>query len=445
MSTTLTILLALTQFDAIATVRSDLALPKDANFLTMHDAQIAPFDLLGAPQASYAKFFEGAGPKPVRFSFAADIDGDGRDEIVVIREVVAKNRLLLEVVDPPQNLHQKKQKVLASFQSSKLPKATGDGALIAAGRIDLEGDGRDEFVFGRSYLDGHFAFEILRAPQKKQQKPGAPLASADLGPLAEGVQLRAAFGGRSVASRGEDLLIVTVDGAGKHRLSAHAMPSAAGVLSDPIFVLESLEVAATELEEISVARGSGGFSDRLLILRRLGPTTQRIEIRPLVASTSLGSTVIVEDSTTSNAPIRHAISLRGVGISGSPTQIARIAFRKFQPDGSALEVVVPDLPAAGSYGAWAVPLPSSGEVVIFGLDQTTAPNSFAFDFLSTAGEPMRATITPGFSFIQSLAMNGSMLTSDFTGIGWPGAVVENLTTGAAFTPDLFSVWIVPSP
>src|SRR5262245_19423200 len=101
--------------ESVSLARSDLASASEKMFLTGHAEHAFATDALAAASASYPKFFAAAGKRPVRFVCAADVDGDGNDELIVVRERVAKNKLTLHVLPAPNALGSKLPKAAAAY------------------------------------------------------------------------------------------------------------------------------------------------------------------------------------------------------------------------------------------------------------------------------------------------------------------------------------------
>lgn len=138
---------------------------------------------LGAALASDDSFFSLAGAQPVKFVFAADADGDGVDELCVLRHAASdKQKLLrLKVHAPPTSYEGEIGKPLSTSKKGSLPrfaKKPKVGAVAAAGAGDSDGDGVDELwlvVHGENDVE---SLEIRALPVTKNEPLDVVLKSA---------------------------------------------------------------------------------------------------------------------------------------------------------------------------------------------------------------------------------------------------------------------------
>ncbi len=212
-------------------------------------------------------FFRYAGATPVRVAFSADLDGDLSDEIVVLRESVAGGRYSLSVHRAPVGSQNVSHPTLRTAKDAIGSKPTF-GAIIAADGIDLDGDFRDEIVVVRQVESGSQRLEVyaLPSPNANSKKTkttaiskaelGAPFASyLDLGsdPKDAIVDLAAVDmdgdGKEEIA-----LLRRTLDGAQSievipaPRIVADLPPITFGTLALPASTGPVLELEATDVD-----------------------------------------------------------------------------------------------------------------------------------------------------------------------------------------------------
>lgn len=106
-----------------------------------------------------------------RYLFGADTDDDGVDEIVVIRTLGdGKDHLL--IFEAPQVIAGETGPPLASFADVSL---IGEGDLLAVGRIDLDGNGRDELIAVHRVPLESARLTVLAFPSAQDSNPATPL------------------------------------------------------------------------------------------------------------------------------------------------------------------------------------------------------------------------------------------------------------------------------
>lgn len=126
-----------------------------------------------------------------RAACGADVDGDGRDEIVVIRAAPGGVDRLL-VFRPPEGLLGETGDPIRS----DLDITPGDGGQnVGIGRIDVEGDGQDELALRRLHPLTGQRLEIVRFPAEEGGEISAPLFTVpDLQPMGAAHAEVAVFG-----------------------------------------------------------------------------------------------------------------------------------------------------------------------------------------------------------------------------------------------------------
>lgn len=237
------VLLSILAQDPAPTVATDAGvLAADAGsaklpmFASVHHFQSGgATDALAAPSATALKALAADGKLPVRMVAAADVDGDGRSELVVARERVKSHKLDLLVFRTPQALGEGKLKLLRSTKKGGLGPAEGEGSAVAIAGLDVAGDGIDELAILRIHEDGSQWIEIRPLPSGKN-KPLGPIAReiAAGGPLDTGA-VRALAGVRLDAVAGDELALVSDSAGAPQRIAWYGLPaSIVGALGAPL-------------------------------------------------------------------------------------------------------------------------------------------------------------------------------------------------------------------
>lgn len=134
------------------------------------------------------------GNNPVRFAFPANLDGDEDDEVVFLRESKQSHQLQLFAYRRPVKIWDKLGKPFAKSKANDIGKATGQGAIVAAGALDYDGDGDDELMVLRD-LTFSRTLEIRAMPQGVNKPMGNPFASdIDFGGQSLNEEVLALFG-----------------------------------------------------------------------------------------------------------------------------------------------------------------------------------------------------------------------------------------------------------
>lgn len=135
-------------------------------------------------------FFGYAGACPIRLAFGADPDGDGTDELFVLRETISATGHYLLTIHPttafdstaPAKLNASRAR--ARTEKGVIGSRTQFGTIVAADGIDSDGDGRDEIVFVREVESGLQRLELIRlpninaTPSPSATKPSKPKTQA---------------------------------------------------------------------------------------------------------------------------------------------------------------------------------------------------------------------------------------------------------------------------
>lgn len=117
-----------------------------------------------------ASFFRYEGTTPIRAVFGADVDGNGTDELFVLREIVASGGDYIlslhesTAFDPAAPATLNASKARARTAKGAIGSRAQFGAIIAADGIDVDGDGRDEMMVVRQVETGAQRLEVYRLP-----------------------------------------------------------------------------------------------------------------------------------------------------------------------------------------------------------------------------------------------------------------------------------------
>ncbi len=149
------------QVDHLAVVRCDAT----------HASQKAGLFAYGAGIASPAvtafdpTFFQFGGSQPIRHVFSMDIQGNGTDEIGVVREQLNKGgRYVLSFHSVPATPYASVSTPCEAKKLASLGSAKTAGTIVAIDGVDVNGDFRDEIVIVRTTESGEQRIEIYAPP-----------------------------------------------------------------------------------------------------------------------------------------------------------------------------------------------------------------------------------------------------------------------------------------
>jgi len=212
--------------DWIGLIRINEARRSNPLFLHVHAAD-GPVDaFVGTAKAGVSRLGKLRGSRPVHSIFPADWDGDGVDELLVVRERRKKQDgpLDLSVHRRPADLHSRLGPKLASSVKRDLGYASGPERVTALGAADTDGDGRDELLTVRAGLSDTLSLEIRRLPSGRRREMGDALAScADLG----SDRIVSLFGADLFGDAADELVLLRRDGLGRDRLEVFDAPATA--------------------------------------------------------------------------------------------------------------------------------------------------------------------------------------------------------------------------
>ena len=282
--------------------------------ISIHEP-IGPNDVVPPVKAFDPSFYKAGGNQPARFVFGADVDGDTVDEIVVIKEQLKHGgRYRLSVHAAPGFLSSDLGKPIASAHKDSLGSALTHGAIIGASSIDTDGDLVDELLLVRQASNGVQRIEVRKLPKKKHKELGPAIASyLHIGDAAIDPVVAAG----SVDLDGDGLDEVTLVRAAGPLFQGIAILPAPLVPGDFTPVpLMSLQVVASSGEVLvadSVDKDNDGH-DELLLLRRPHPAFDRLEVHRvngpelLDGGTTVWSTILPEIG---SAKTWSVLTLRG--------------------------------------------------------------------------------------------------------------------------------------
>ena len=369
-------------------------------FLHDHAADGPPEAFVGTIQTSISRLKKTKGAKPVRYAFPADWNGNGVDELVLVREWrnQSDRRLDLRVDSAPEELFDRLGPKLASSSKRDLGFAVGPERVVALGAADTDGDGRDELVTIRAGLSGTLSLDIRRYPAGRKRSMGAPIASdLDLG-IDPVLSL---FGVDLVGDAAEELVLLRRDSKGVDRLEILSSPSAPLWDTGPPIASLTNVTAAAPFENLSAARFQPDElgPNRLLLVQRAPGGGERLAVHalPQTVGEALGAALLRDDqpgALTSGTTLFGAFSM-----GGTPT-------------------IRPDLDALN--GAWR-----------FGINMNPL----------TPGGPSVTVVVPAVATVNGLTLTinvlqGPTLVGSIQNVNWPTATIQFPSTPSTFVlPD----------
>lgn len=297
--------------DKIAVLSADALAAKSPYHLQIHAPDKDADILVGAITADSDTGFSAGGTQPLRFAFAADVNGDGNDEVVLVREwKKKKGRLELTVVAPPTEPNGSMGKVLASSKKKSLGTAVGDGAITAMAAIDANGDGVDEVMIARRWDDGRNSVEIRALPSKKKAPLGALIASDDnFGPTAQ--ELIGLAAADVVPGEGLDEVVALFrDANGMDRLYVYRAPFGPGsTIGAPyVFGVDVSIVGATNSAIAMIDLERDGTKE-LILQRRMNSGYDRLDVVSFDMVSGFGTYIISDTLPDASADARFVFGL----------------------------------------------------------------------------------------------------------------------------------------
>ncbi|MBI4879534.1 MAG: hypothetical protein HY812_07740 [Planctomycetes bacterium] len=219
--------------------------------------------------------------------------GNMDELVIVRERTAKKGRLDLTVRVRTKGLDQDTGETLASSKGTDLGFFSGDGRIAAMGPLDIEGDGVDEVVILRAWSDGRQSLEVRRLPPGKKKKMGPPLVSdAQFGTvgLDETVSV---FGTQQDGDAAEEVVTLRRSAAGADQLHLYDLPASVGGDAGAPIKVDPSVVAPDGAVNQSIARFfRPGTGEGVIFLRQAPSGTQRVEMFDLAFSGSLGAPVL---------------------------------------------------------------------------------------------------------------------------------------------------------
>lgn len=268
--------------DRVVLIHADLSTSKRPLFLDAHAKQADPNDFVGGVLASERRVGRATGKKRVAAAFAADTDGDGVDELVLVktRRATPGARLELRVHRMPTTLGAALGAPTASAKRD-VGIVSGDGAAVAFCGANLDGSEGDELVTVRAFSDGSRSLEVRRFPATRNARLGAPIATvAAFGTSADDP---VAICGIEQPFQPVDLLAVLRRGPAGDRLVVHGWPTLAGATLGPVVAsAPDVSAPAGSLNESMFGLWSPiDLTPLIGFLERAGDGAARLSVRPI--------------------------------------------------------------------------------------------------------------------------------------------------------------------
>lgn len=266
--------------DDVCLLRIHPTHPKKPLWVETYQPSTVPGQVYAEMLASDTRFEKLLGRKQVRFAFAAQWDGDGAEELVVIRERGRKNRTLdLRVYRLPDQIGGNTGGVVARSRRGALGPARGPGSVVCAGPIDSDGDGVDELLLVRESEDGQQSLQVFTLPRGRNASLEGPLRSDSTFGHSERDANVSLFGADLLTGPGEEIVALRRGGGLPDRLLVFRIPDAQGEAGEPL--LSDLDLTPADGgRNLGMARLRYGEVEgpRPLLLREAPDGSQRLEL-----------------------------------------------------------------------------------------------------------------------------------------------------------------------
>jgi uncharacterized delta-60 repeat protein len=208
-----------------------------------------------------------------------DTDGDGVDEIAVIRQRPG-GRQRLEIYNPPETVGGDAGNPIASDLS--FGDLNSDNNNIAMAAVDIDGDGTDEIAVVRQKQTGRQRLFIFNAPQGVEGQAGPAIASdSSFGHRDMGNNVIAITGIDIDADGVDEIAVIMQRASGRQRLEIyHAPQGVEGETGDPIATDLTFGDSTTDKNNIVIAgvdTNSDGIEE-IAVVRQKTSGRQRLEI-----------------------------------------------------------------------------------------------------------------------------------------------------------------------
>jgi hypothetical protein len=239
----------------------------------------------------------------------ADTDGDGVDEIAIIRQR-SGGKQRLEIYESPHGVGGYTGEPIASDPS--FGNLNSDKNNIAIAGLDMDGDGTNEIAVLREKQSGRQGLFIFNAPQSPGGDTGPPIATdRSFGFSSTGKNIIAMTGLDINGDGTDEIAVIMQRASGQQRLEIYNCPqSLGGETGDPIardltfghsnsnrdnIALTSVDIDDDGIDEIAVVRQRPGGGQRLEIYN--APQGVDGETGPAVASDLTFGTAGTDNST----------------------------------------------------------------------------------------------------------------------------------------------------
>lgn len=295
--------------DDVTLIRANTG-PKSSPLSTWRYTNDGPgTDFVGTLTASDLKIKAAGtgGKKPVRWAFPADWDGDGTDELVVIRELTKKKdkRLELRVYPSPASIFDNIDKILAKSKGSDFGVAAGPGKVVAVGAIDINGDGQDEVMVVREHPWGARFLEIRNLPSGKKAQMGNPIATdINFGGQAGLTEIIEIWGSDVADGGADEIVILSRSAGGADKVLVYAAPLTLFADSGPPIATFDTADAPTGFLNVAAGRiylkdnGPTPSGAEFMVFAQINETTgdQRVAVHdlPLLVGATLLPAVMAD-------------------------------------------------------------------------------------------------------------------------------------------------------
>jgi hypothetical protein len=272
--------------DRVALVFVDEAKAKRPVVTFSHDLLATPTDCVGSLHGSEPKVQTTTKKNSYFASFAADFDGDQEDELVVCREKKSSGAVSLAVYPFPGKVNDSAAQ-LASFTS--LGSTQGDLRIVALGAADVNGDGEDELLIVREGAVGVESLAIHALPNTKKELLGATIASDGALAANPDEVIVGIAGVEYDANPGDELAILFRSPSTGDRIAIFAAPASVdGDTGAALGEYGGLSGPDTRVESIARAH-SGGVDRLLLVIDTAGARRAEVHPLPPLGSGALST------------------------------------------------------------------------------------------------------------------------------------------------------------
>ena len=167
----------------------------------------------------------GGKPLRFAFALDLDGDGTDEIGAVREHRHRPDRRMELRVYRPPSRANGSTGAPLARSRRDSLGRGKGNGRLAGIGSIDRDGDGRDDLLTVRQWSGGRQSLEIRTPPRSGKKAVGPVLASITSFGTPSGDSVVGLFGSDVDGDGADDVVSVRRDVFGLHQVLVHRQPS----------------------------------------------------------------------------------------------------------------------------------------------------------------------------------------------------------------------------